>query len=318
MDQDIKAAEQLIEYEGHFDFYIDLEKYYSTYLFATENISGFMQKMFMATDFSFSDKRVLTVCSSGDQIFNFLLAGVDSIEAYDINIFTKYFFYLKKAAVESLSYFEFFNFFFPNAFRKNKVFSRKLFEKIKDWIQNEEARVFWETLFSKYDGEKIYYSNLFIPNCYSQNTYIACNTYLQSEENYYLLRQKLKNYHFQFYRLNIFRSVMLCDGKYDFIYLSNIMDRLEVSSELEYVREVKNILLTFKDYLVVGGRIGVCYLYCYVDDYWYDYPLGKLKSRLLREKYFKEDYQCVDFPGISNLKGSFLKDRDALLLSKKK
>ena len=318
MEQDLKVAKQLIEYKEQLDFEIDLEKYNSIYLFATENIWGFLQKIQLNNDFLFEKKNILTVCSSGDQILNLLLLDVSTIESYDINIFTKYFFYLKAAAIESLSYQEFLTFFFPSPLHKNNVFLESLFTKLEPNIRNKEAQIFWHYLFFKYGGKKLYDSPLFVPNYYSKNTYLACNNYLQTETNYNKLKLKLKSFHFQFYHLNIFKSISsLNNKKYDFIYLSNIMDRLEALSELDYIKKVKNILLSFQNCLVTGGRIAICYLYCYMDDYWYDIPDGKLKSKLIRQKYFKEGYQCVDFPGISNLKGRLYKDRDALLLTKK-
>ena len=56
------------------------------YLFTNENIKGFLDKI------SFKNGKVLTICSSGDQAFNLILNGANSVDLFDINIFTKYYF----------------------------------------------------------------------------------------------------------------------------------------------------------------------------------------------------------------------------------
>ena len=77
---------------------VDNSNYASIYLFATENISGFTNKI------PFSNKKILTVCSSGDQTFNLVFNGALEVELFDINIFSKYYFEFKKAAISSLEY----------------------------------------------------------------------------------------------------------------------------------------------------------------------------------------------------------------------
>ena len=74
---------------------IDNYTYSNVYLFATENISGFTKKL------SFNDNNVLTVCSSGDQAFNLILNGANSVDLFDINIFTKYYFTLKELLLKN-------------------------------------------------------------------------------------------------------------------------------------------------------------------------------------------------------------------------
>lgn len=51
-----------------------------------------------------SKDRVLTVLSSGDHVFNYLLRGAEDIEAFDLNVITKYYYKLKRAIIEKLSY----------------------------------------------------------------------------------------------------------------------------------------------------------------------------------------------------------------------
>lgn len=54
-----------------------------------------------------SKNRILTVLSSGDHVFNYLLRGAEDIEAFDLNVITKYYYKLKRAIIEKLSYDDF-------------------------------------------------------------------------------------------------------------------------------------------------------------------------------------------------------------------
>ena len=56
-------------------------------------------------------KKVLSVTASGDQILNSILFGSKEIDSFDISRFPKYYFELKKAAIETLTRDEFIDFF---------------------------------------------------------------------------------------------------------------------------------------------------------------------------------------------------------------
>ena len=117
MINDIIAAIRLMKNEYT---KVNTYKYNKIYLFTNENISA------MTKELSLYGTDVLTVCSSGDHIFNFLLEGVSNIETFDINILAEYIFYLKKAAIEVLSYEEFLDFFFPKNII-NKMYYLKMY-----------------------------------------------------------------------------------------------------------------------------------------------------------------------------------------------
>lgn len=51
--------------------------------------------------------RILTVLSSGDHIFDYILRGAENIESFDLNIITKYYYELKRAIIEKLNYEDF-------------------------------------------------------------------------------------------------------------------------------------------------------------------------------------------------------------------
>ncbi|MBQ8535348.1 MAG: DUF3419 family protein [Bacilli bacterium] len=54
-----------------------------------------------------SKDRVLTVLSSGDHVFNYILRGAEDIEAFDLNVITNYYYKLKRAIIEKLPFEEF-------------------------------------------------------------------------------------------------------------------------------------------------------------------------------------------------------------------
>lgn len=313
MKNSIEQAIKLIE-SNQYGYY-NLVNYCPIYLFTTENIKGITNSL------NVTNKNILTVSSSGDHILNMLLNGATNIESYDINFLTKYYFYLKEAAIRTLNYNEFLTFFFPNKLiYKNKVFAKELFNKMLPNFKDEEAKIFWQTLFNKYSGKKIYYSNLFIRDKLSSKTYLECNNYMNNEENYKKLQQLLNNYKYKFYLANVFEDISnFPDRKYDIIYLSNILDKLYCCDSLIYVKKVKEIITNLKKYLVTNGILGVCYLYCYQDEYWDELEKCHLSSRIMRYKYFNNDeYSYKQIDGISDLKGKNFKNRDALMLTRKK
>ena len=76
--------------------------------------------------------------------------------------------------------------------------------------------------------------------------------------------------------------------------------------------------MNLKQHLYPNGIIGVCYLFCYMDDYWYESPKSNLKSKIIRDNYFENDYYYKEFGSAFDLNGAILKNRDALMLTKNK
>lgn len=310
MNDIIRQAIYLIEDVGK--AILNIQRYSPVYMFTTENLSGVMKSLDVC------GKSVLTVSSSGDHIFDMLLNGATVVESYDINYFTRFYFYLKEAAIKALSYNEFLDFFFPSKFSFNsKVFDNEVFfRKILPNIKNEDAAIFWKTLFSRYKGKRLYNSKLFIQGYYSKSTYIDCINYLKNEDNYRRLQHKLAGYDYKFYWINIFNDDdKLPDKKYDIIYLSNVLDKLCCKDELSYLDKVRKIICRLKRHLTDKGILGICYLYYYLDDYWEILSPGQIASLNFRSKYFEgNDYVYKSFNGIGVHKSRRRTNRDALLM----
>ena len=75
------------------------------YPFATENISGYIDT------FNLKNKKLFTVGSSGDQVLNAIYRDCNDVTVLDINPYTKFYYYLKAAAIIVLSKNEFYDFF---------------------------------------------------------------------------------------------------------------------------------------------------------------------------------------------------------------
>ena len=88
------------------------------YDFTTENVSAYKDI------FDFSNARVLTVLGSGDQYFTSLLNGAKSIEVFDYNIVTWYYFLLKFTAIKYLSYEDFYQMFITDNLNNLKIYNK--------------------------------------------------------------------------------------------------------------------------------------------------------------------------------------------------
>ena len=287
-----------------------LNNFSFTYLFATENISGFSKKI------SFKDKSILTVSSSGDQAFNMILKDASSVDLFDINIFSFYYFNLKLAAIKSLDYKEFLDFLTPkNPLNKTKIFSLNTYLKIRDNINDQEIKYFWDYLFCHYKGEDIYNSNLFTKLKNNRKDYLECNDYLKNETNFNELKIKLKDKQFNFYNINLFNDTMPTNSKYDFIYLSNIFDSLEAKTNLEFIKKLKEIVLKIKNNTKKDGIIGVNYLYLYFDDFIFNDCTNILKFNTLENRNLSE-FEFIDFPSFFAPKSKQKRNNDALMIYK--
>ena len=110
------------------------QEFAEIYPFTTENISGYINK------FNLNNKSLLTLGSSSDQAINAIMHDCKDISILDICPFTKFYFYLKKAAILSLNYDEFLSFFcyrtfYPHLKDNNKVFNKEIFLNFKQLLR---------------------------------------------------------------------------------------------------------------------------------------------------------------------------------------
>ena len=299
---DINITKNIIENKE-----ITLPKYYPLYLFTNENLKNITKKI------DFKNKKILTVCSSGDQYFNFLLEQPQKIDIFDINKLTEYILYLKKASIINLEYDEFINFYIPKKISKKHIFSKELYiKKIRD-ILPQESQKYWDELFQKYTSTELFNSPLFHQNKNHNKETLNNNNYL-IEKNYQKLKQILKNQNeIYLHNINIFEETINTHEQYDIIYLSNILDSLPKQNEIETLKIIKQIVNNYTKYLKNDGIIGLYYLFCYLDDY----CIKNKKIKEIIKKEIKTNYQIIDFKGGLTYNSNRTEDLDALIIYKK-
>lgn len=304
LDNAIKRCEGLVIYDKAFN-----KGFSQIYPFATENISGYIDK------FDLKDKSLLTVGSSGDQVINAILYGCKKISVLDINPYTKFYYYLKIASILDLNLDEFMTFLrfkrYPSTFKDNKdVFNSQLYNKIKTTLRNldYESYLFWDELFQSFNPIDIR-NNLFSLDEDHNRIITKSNPYLQNQDSYEQVRNKLKTISPTFIIEDLFKVEL--QEKYDNIWLSNIGTYLS----RHFVKIMTDKLAKS---LNNNGQLLISYLYKttkdtkYNDDWSPIYDLEKVFS-LLKE--YNPD--LISFIGVDGLKFEDSDSKDAILVYRK-
>jgi len=233
MTKDIKFLDEIMNLRDRNE--AQKKSFFWLYLFTNENIKAYYSYI------NFKDKDVLCVTSSGDHALNAILAGSKSISSFDINPLAKYFSELKIAAIKSLSLEEFILFFYDKKlFTYKYFFNKKTYNKFSNNLSGE-YKEFWDYFFDKYNKKDIFNSYFISDDYLTLRGLLEVNTYL-NEENYYKLRDILKNKTITYYDLNL-KDLNSIEDKFDVLILSNVPAFLEKIYD-------KNILKSFKDVIV--------------------------------------------------------------------
>lgn len=303
-----KTLAAILRCEGH-TIPSNPGKFFFIYPFTTENITGYINH------FDLKNKSLLTVGSSSDQAINAILNDCTNITLIDINPFIKEYFYLKKVAIEELSYNEFLEFFcyidYPVTFKENKkAFQKDIYLKLVKRLRLEdyESYLFWDELFQTYSGERIR-RKLFSTDESKVRVLKEQTEYLSNEEKYLLLKSKIKNTYPQFIIGDI--TKLNLNDTYDNIFLSNIADYIGI----EKTKELFNKLLSN---LNINGKILISYLFDTKKDtpyqpQWHEvYNIEKFLKKL------PEDIEFINFLGTGGILHSNSKIQDAIITYQKK
>ena len=301
----ISLANKLVE--GHYT-----ESYFDRlYPFTTENISGYI------SHFDLKDKSLLTVGSSGDQVLNAGFLGCKDITLSDTNIFTKYYYYLKLAALLVLDREEFFKFFrykdYPKAFKNNRdSLNINLYNRLKTTLRSldYESYLFWDELLNTYNPELVRVE-LFNNDEEKTETIAQMNYYLMDDLMYKKSREKLKNLKPNFVYDNV--EYPFNTSKHYDIWLSNI------GTWLEEYEDIKRMVSNMNKLLNDNGSMLACYLYRTEEDTEYDSEWFKaynvpIVMKLLKE--YNPDFKT--FTGVQGLKFNDEKIKDSIILCRKK
>ena len=167
-------------------------KYERVYSKSNENVKGILD------NFDIEGKEVLTVLGSGDQALNFLNRKAKSVDTFDVNKLTLYYYYLR---IWSIRYFDC---FYPEIPLCDVL--KKVVPKRED---EENAYNFWINYYNK-DGNEINFL---------QNDSTPSGAIIDSLK---ILNKRLKKETVTFYNIDIASENINLNKKYDIIYTSNI------------------------------------------------------------------------------------------------
>ena len=247
---DVDIASKLINGEK-------VENYGRIFYSSSENLDGILDKV------DVFGKDVLTVLGSSDQYFYAYYYGANSVESFDINKMTMYYYYLRLWGIRYL------NMFYPDI--HNHLYIYNLLKLVEcSCLDEEEAYNFWNNYIINiypFDTQRLFYVNGNIKNNIDINK-LNCN--ICDKKNI-------------FYHSDI--SIKFTDKKYDVIMLSNM---LEFCSDLEVIRNNINGLLKDNG-IVVCSNI----LTNGLEEY---YVFSELFKRESLGTYKNSDYFGMEFP----------------------
>lgn len=283
--------------------------FYQLYPFTTENISGYINH------FVLKDKSLLTVGSSCDQILNAILMDCKNITLLDINPYTKYYYYLKVAALLELNRDEFLKFLrfrdYPEVFKDNKeFFNISVYNKIRNTLRllNYESYLFWDELFQTFKPLDIR-ENLISHDEGRNEEVIGSNLYLKNTILYEEIKNKIKNAKPVFINGDLF-DVKL-EEKFDNIWLSNVASYLAFE-------EIKIMIDIFYELLNKNGKLLIGYLYDTTRDTKYQDSWPKIYDiNTFFEIYKDKNISLETFLGVEGLKFNDKKIKDSVLILKK-
>lgn len=236
-------------------------KYGRIYSHTNENLKEYVTDL--------SDKKVLTVSASGDQLLNCIGAGSIEIDTFDINIYSPLYQSLKIHAIKHLSLVE--------SLEYISTLRYDLYLRFCDYLPND-VKNFFDFLYSNYSIPDI--RNILFYKNYSN---------IQKVNNYYdinklkEIRDKLKILKHNHYSTNLYNVSDFLDKKYDAILLSNISHYCNPKFFLNYITYLSDY------YLNDDGKIYLGYIY---DSKGIDDSLKALRS-------ISPNYEmCYDFPDV--------------------
>ncbi len=183
------------------------------FLFSNENISQYLDPAMMR------GARVLSVCGSGDHVFESLLAGAAAVDTFDINYLQKYVLELKTKMIRGLSYENFMDFFYDYS----SPFNQKILGPVMPEL-TRGARVFARYAFTKRVRPSL-------------SIFGIRPSYLQDKVKYAMLKNILPK-EFKFSQIDVRQLPQILDRRYRVILLSNIMRISTLAGFDAYYRQV--------------------------------------------------------------------------------
>lgn len=225
------------------------QEYYYIYRTTNENLEG------VSNNFEIKDKKVLTICGSGDQNLMFLANGAESVTNFDINKLAYYYLVLKQIGFRELSFEDFRTFFIYGVETKSTgcndtlkiwregYFNIELYNMFKGRLP-EDVKAFWDEMYLK-GNENLEKETEFI---FLNGFYYYIDEYVGyfGDEERKTLKEKLNSIDIpSFIRSDVYNINKNASGKYDLIYLSNVADYTPIMREwIEFVTKKLSNMLT--------------------------------------------------------------------------
>lgn len=178
--------------------------YDKLYFSSNEDLRGIFNEM------DFTGKKVLTVLSSGDQVFHFYNHNATDVDLFDKNKLTLYFYYLRIWIIEINNKYS-----LPDA--TNNIYIERLLKRVRPKTEEEyNAYNYWKEYIKKYHFDRYSIHRLEVekPNRKSPI------------DNLDKIKSNTKLRNINFYNIDIARDNLSLNKKYDVIYVSNIVDWL--------------------------------------------------------------------------------------------
>lgn len=210
----------------------------------------------------FTDKDVLSVLASADQYFMFKALDAKNVDSFDFNRLTMYYYFLRKWSIK------YNNDVYPDIIYDDS-YVENLLEKVEVSSDLEKKAL---DFFKKHVSNGSNFSKLF----YDVDAQPYGNTLFQNVRQL----KKIVDSDFTFYNMDLFRNNRdLITKKYDYLYISNILDwAREDSSKITIAKD--NLLSLLKD----NGKV-IC-----------SRLVNRSKSGVLSEReIFDENFQLREF-----------------------
>ncbi len=227
---------------------LELDKDFKIDSFTTINLSGYYRYL------DLNNKSLLTIGKSADEVFNGVFFGAKDITLVEKNPLIIYYYYLKLAGLLTLSYKEFewfFHKYLLNKHPNNKMFSKKLYRKIKPELLNinSDSYCFFTELLDKYNS-RVVRDKLFNDSGYHRKTIRSFDIYLRNEDAYNKTRDTIKDVNITYINSDLLTSKV--DLKYDIINLSSLCTKTTIYKLSSLIKKLDNNNLTNDGTIVLG------------------------------------------------------------------
>ena len=198
--------------------------------------------------FDLKDKDILTVTGSGDHVFCAMVNGASSIDSFDINYLTEYYYFFKKAIIKTYDLENFKKILFYSIIPIGLI-KENWYEEIRNNLSGKYLE-FWDEII-----EYSLKNNLPINNLFFNSTLKPRLVNYLVKENYNILKEKISDTEVSFIHSDLNTLDEKLNKKYDYMFLSNIADYEGISN----VRKLANNKLMKQ--LNENGEIVYAYLY---------------------------------------------------------